>query len=795
MTSDVLGSNFSIMIETHSNITCTTLSAVQQTVELVFSGEWCPEGCALQMWVSNATHDFLRQPDLQLAPFAQGHQRTLNLELPSDTIFSISTLHTARKGQHPTPPARVPFPFPFITDFEAANDTQPKYVSDNSGSFSIETGVGKGDGSALKQRVTMNPDIGNGWINNQDPVTQFGSHNWTDYSISVDAMIVANQTMDGYADVPTAAALMPCVYGSQNRWTFSDSIISQNQTTCLSSRITPMTDSTAQSDGKVAWRRRSMSQPTCDVTNSLMNLQLMDCKTPQASNCGKFDLNPANRQLKHRHSGLCVTACGAQPWGCGDARAVSAELAGAQWSPALMESVALLKPCQPGMHTQQWKYDGTTQSLMSSTGKCLSTEARQPSIRPPYTSVCSRFYFMWGNNGAPQKGYCLEAYVNGSWILRGAGLPYLTKAAVGSEAEAVHGQYLLLQGALPSPGVLLGQWHALRLNASGTRISGYFNGVQLFSENNGPSGGIAALSTNGAPALASSFHEILFDNLRVEPIPPPTNPLSIVRAVSIAPGGVSSVAFSPECLTPAGCTSNAQYSYESGLAVRITNPVTIQSLGRWRASFGHQSHHLRLYNASGLAFQQNFANRSNLELVGNASVDLSTCEPDDIGFCYSRLLPSLTVGPGVYFILSEEDTVGDVVFWGKAMAAGGVRLAPMDGWVDQNEPRSGSGNNGTVRLAGPVAIVNGSGSWTSDGADTTCHDTASLVCKNTTNTLCVSCTSSDWLAPSCPPSWNFQAECCATWTRQCAGVTPNLGFSAFGPVSALLDSSPTIELN
>ena len=88
--------------------------------------------------------------------------------------------------------------------------------------------------------------------------------------------------------------------------------------------------------------------------------------------------------------------------------------------------------------------------------------------------------------------------------------------------------------------------------------------------------------------------------------------------------------------------------------------------------------------------------------------------------------------------------------------------------------------------AGAVTIVNGSGTWLPDGTDRSCQDTDSPVCNSTTNILCVSCTSSDWLAPSCPDDWNFQAACCATWTRQCAGNTPNLGFSAYGPVSALL---------
>ena len=68
-------------------------------------------------------------------------------------------------------------------------------------------------------------------------MTQFGSHNWSDYSISVDAMLVKDQPLDGFADVPTVAALMPCQFGAQDQFDLSSTgVVSQNGTTCLSSK-------------------------------------------------------------------------------------------------------------------------------------------------------------------------------------------------------------------------------------------------------------------------------------------------------------------------------------------------------------------------------------------------------------------------------------------------------------------------------------------------------------------------------------------------------------------------------
>ena len=176
-----------------------------------------------------------------------------------------------------------------------------------------------------------------------------------------------------------------------------------------------------------------------------------------------------------------------------------------------------------------------------------------------------------------------------------------------------------------------------------------------------------------------------------------------------------------------------------------------------------------------------------LPVLATASVDMASCTPDGIGFCYATLPSPVTLqAGGTYFILAAEKTDGDPIFWGRAMSTGGVRLAPANAPADQNLPRAMDGNEGPVRLGGAISIVNGTGSYTADGSAAACQD-ASPVYASGTNTLCVSCSSSDWLAPSCPSGWNFAAACCETWTRKCKGITPNLGFSAYGPVSAQLE--------
>ena len=607
LASDAQGSEFSLMLQTHSNATCLLHAASpSQTVDVDVVGAWCTAGCRLSMWWTNATVDFIRMPDVVLPPLVDGKTRTLRLTLAAASTYTLSTVLSARKGRHPTPPARTPFPLPFVDDFEPfsaggtqhnTNDTLARYISDNSGSFSVEVGAGKDGGSALKQRVTMDPDIGNGWINDQDPITQFGSHNWSDFSISVDAMIVKGQPLEAYADVPTAASLMPCTYGAQDLFAVgADGFVSQNGShgACLSSAIRAAPSSTHRKGG-----RPEPATLSCDVADPLMNLQLMSCKTARAaSHCGRFELDSASGQLKHVGSGLCATACGGQPWSCGipSGNATASDT-------YLMEAIALLKPCQPtAAPSQKW---ARSNGQLTNGGKCLSTEARQPSLRPAYTSVCSRFFFMWGSNGAPQKGFCMEAYLNGSWILRGAGVPYLSAPGYGSEGQAVHGPYVLKQGKLPGAGVVAGAWHNLMLNASGSVLSGFFNGEQLFSS--GPRE-IQQLSTNGQPALASSYHEVLFDNLRVEPIDVQAlnseggEPL--VKSVSIAPGGVSSQPFNPEGSGSPWCGQAGQracapkssnYTYSAGLVLKPNSTVTVRSLGRWHSAFASRKHTLSLF--------------------------------------------------------------------------------------------------------------------------------------------------------------------------------------------------------
>ena len=169
---------------------------------------------------------------------------------------------------------------------------------------------------------------------------------------------------------------------------------------------------------------------------------------------------------------------------------------------------------------------------------------------------------------------------------------------------------------------------------------------------------------------------------------------------------------------------------------------------------------------------------------------MATCEADRAGFCYAPLEKPLTVRPGsVYFVVSEESASvdADLVWWGRELGGGGVRIIPADGSDDQNRGPYAEGNLGPLRLTGSVAIVNGTARYQADTSAASCADEAPVTQCGGGSVLCTSCTSSDWMAPSCPKGWNFESVCCATYAAKCVGITPNNGFSAFGPVSVRIE--------
>jgi len=174
LVSDENATDWTMLLQTSGRASCPVagespppITAVQN-VTIALKGGFCPRGCSLQLWHSNITSHFQRVPgEITVPPPAAAVQGTqsVQLSLASGSIYTLSTITTAKKGSHGVAPPRTAFPLPFSQGFEGlANDTLAPYMCDQSGSFSIEAGSGKGPsgggGNAMKQRVTRDPTIG-----------------------------------------------------------------------------------------------------------------------------------------------------------------------------------------------------------------------------------------------------------------------------------------------------------------------------------------------------------------------------------------------------------------------------------------------------------------------------------------------------------------------------------------------------------------------------------------------------------------------------------------------------------
>jgi hypothetical protein len=102
-------------------------------------------------------------------------------------------------------------------------------------------------------------------------------------------------------------------------------------------------------------------------------------------------------------------------------------------------------------------------------------------------------------NGEPPQGYCLIVDCQAKWFLTLAG------KAVGDRDAPI----VLKSGQLAgTPRSYVGSWHRLRLDVRGTTVTGWVDGIQVGSVQNGT-------LTHGMAAIGSGWHVAFFDNFTV----------------------------------------------------------------------------------------------------------------------------------------------------------------------------------------------------------------------------------------------------------------------------------------
>jgi hypothetical protein len=157
-----------------------TMGATQsQPVDFRISGNLSEE--TVHVWETNATKTFEHIGDLN--PRA----RRFRLVLDPDSLYSLTTTTGQGKGTVAPPPSR-PFPFPYEENFEGTQDGRsPRFLADQDGAFECWPCTDR-KGHCLRQVITRKPIP---WGPIPDPYTYLGDSAWSDYSVSVDAMLLA----------------------------------------------------------------------------------------------------------------------------------------------------------------------------------------------------------------------------------------------------------------------------------------------------------------------------------------------------------------------------------------------------------------------------------------------------------------------------------------------------------------------------------------------------------------------------------------------------------------------------
>ena len=123
---------------------------------------------------------------------------TFTFTAQPNTIYSFTSTSGQAKGVT-TPPASATMPIPYSDNFETgytvgAMPNIPKYFSTMEGAFEVENCVGSHTGKCLQQEIVTAPSSWSSLVLN--PVTIIGDPGWTNYKVSVDALLQQSGTVD-----------------------------------------------------------------------------------------------------------------------------------------------------------------------------------------------------------------------------------------------------------------------------------------------------------------------------------------------------------------------------------------------------------------------------------------------------------------------------------------------------------------------------------------------------------------------------------------------------------------------
>jgi len=117
----------------------------------------------------------------------------ISVQLDAGCVYTLTTMRTGGHGKAASPLAKA-FPKPYRENFERySSGKQPAYFLDADGNFEVAAGE---HGKVLRQTVAVSPLH---WHYKSrplsQPLTEFGDINWTDYTLSADALLESAGTL------------------------------------------------------------------------------------------------------------------------------------------------------------------------------------------------------------------------------------------------------------------------------------------------------------------------------------------------------------------------------------------------------------------------------------------------------------------------------------------------------------------------------------------------------------------------------------------------------------------------
>lgn len=436
-----------------------------------------PSGQCLSFWSTNATHAFVRLPDLVL----DSASRSFSFVAQPGTIYTVSTTAGQAKGDHNTSiPEPQSFPKSLLDAFEDYDvDATPRYFVDYGGSWQVALDPTKLGNQVLKQWVAKQPGF-NQWAQDTDPLVVVGE-DLADVKVGADIYLTGNLSSAKRAPAARVAPLLSpwadmCL-GLPQRLAYEGAPVQQRPCAPpLTARFTYEDETGLVRLGHTGGCLTTRICPKPEVSE-VCHLTCSRASDPERRSNQSWTWGTDGTIRLRANTSLCLTAA-------------SPDTPLEDASPRLM---ACMDSAPVGGFTKQhWVAPGD--ALPAYAGVCVRLTP------PPFSTPSAAPGTQEG-----RRGYCLslgvDVYGQGMWRLeRGVRHSHGGTAIV------------LAQGAI---GVPVGVWHRMELTAAGSMFTAMLDAQELVTV-------VDTGFSHGMTALHSSWGNAYFDNFQISPgFPPP----------------------------------------------------------------------------------------------------------------------------------------------------------------------------------------------------------------------------------------------------------------------------------